>query len=61
MSLPKLMKKKEVMEYFGWTSPSTIDNKREKKGFPEPIKFSEKMVYWKESDIEAWIEENEKA
>ena len=51
----RILRLKSVIERTG-LSRSTIYRKVEARTFPKPLKISERCVGWRESDLEAWLE-----
>jgi prophage regulatory protein len=51
----KYLTMKEVRERVR-LSRSTIYRKMNKEEFPSPFQFSDSILFWKESEIEQWLE-----
>ena len=51
----RILRLKSVIERTG-LSRSTLYRKVQARTFPKPLKISERCVGWRESELEAWLE-----
>ncbi|WP_108682071.1 AlpA family transcriptional regulator [Methyloceanibacter sp. wino2] len=55
-----MIRKKDLAKRLG-VNPWTLDNWRRRGLMPPPIKITENMLFWRVSDIDAWLREKEAA
>ena len=50
-----LLKPEEVSEKLGMTKAALPALRRRERSFPQPIRVSQKVLRWDESDIDQWL------
>lgn len=54
-SVPQFLRKRQIARLLG-CDPTAIDRWRRAGKFPKPYELSEKVLVWRMTEIDAWIE-----